>query len=286
MYRKLQRSLLFCPGDKIKVMQKTRLLRCDVAVFDLEDAVSVEKKGFALDNVTSFLTTEKSSSRTAIRINGMDTKWGKDELKAIAAACRNSMSLEAIVVPKVGSIDLINEIDDILRSAGQTSVPLWCMIETPAGVHNSHEIASHERVQTLIFGSNDLSKDLKAKQTASREPLLYSMARTILAARMHKKFAVDGVYNSFKDADGFAQQCAQGREMGFDGKSLIHPDQVEPCNVAFSPSLQELAHARAVVLKWAEGAGSGVVTVDGKMVERLHVDEAEELLALFDNQQA
>ena len=157
------------------------------------------------------------------------------------------------------------------------------MIETPAGVHNSHAIASHKRVQTLIFGSNDLSKDLKAKQTVTRTPLLYSMSQMILGARMHNKFAVDGVYNSFKDTEGFTAQCSQGREMGFDGKSLIHPDQVGACNDAFSPSAGELALARAVVQRWAESAGAGVVTVEGKMIEKLHVDEAEELLATFCN---
>lgn len=283
MYRKLQRSLLFCPGDKLRVMEKTRSLKCDIAIFDLEDAVSVDKKGFALNTVTSFLINDKSLTRTAIRVNGMDTPWGKSDLAAIAEACKGNLNLEAIVVPKVCNLDLINEIDDVLRTAGQTSCPLWCMIETPAGVHHAHEIASHQRVQTLIFGSNDLSKDLKAKQTVKREPLLYSMSRVVLAARMHNKTVIDGVYNNFKDIDGFASQCIQGREMGFDGKSLIHPEQVDPCNKAFSPSAEELAHARAVVQKWGESAGSGVVTVDGQMIEKLHVDEAEALLAAFTN---
>ena len=273
----------------MKAMQKIKSLKCDVAIFDLEDAVAVSNKEFALKNVSSFLLEDENrglNSRAAVRINGLDTKWGKDDILHIAEAVHQGMKLEAILVPKVDSLETVYEIENILGTVGQEKLPLWCMIETAAGVHNSHEIASRATVQALVFGSNDLSKDIRAKQTTSREPLLYAMSRVILSARMHGKVVIDGVYNNYKDIDGFSSQAKQGREIGFDGKSLIHPTQIGPCNVMYSPSEAELEFARAVIAHWSaaelNGNGSaGVVTVNGQMIERLHVEEARELVAMF-----
>ena len=242
-----------------------------------------------MNNVKSFLSgwTNRSSMLAAVRVNGLDTTWGKNDLKSIAAARKDGIAVDAIVVPKVCSMAQVCEIDEVLRSGGDASSPLWCMIETPAGVHQSYDIASHARVQSLLFGSNDLSKELRAKPLADRAPLLYSMSRVLLAARAHGKGAADGVYNAFRDLEGFRAQCEEGRQLGFDGKTLIHPGQVGPCNEAFSPTAAELEGAREVVKRWREAGGAtagggGVVSVDGQMIEGMHAAEAQELLDMFD----
>lgn len=276
--KKLYRSLLFSPGSNLRAMQKTLSLNCDVAIFDLEDAVGVKHKSTARENVNNFLRNIEKDSlnmKIVVRVNGLDTEWLEDDIASVCDLCDN------ILIPKVSNEAMVNELDALLTNKYKCNTPLWCMIETPHGVHNSYEIVRHQRVNALMFGSNDLSKDLKARQTPSREPLLYGMSRCINAARMENKLVFDGVHGDIKNLDEFKATCSQGRDLGFDGKSLIHPSQIAPCNNIYSPSPSEMEWYRKIVHHWDTTAHDGILTVDKKMVEKLHVDEAREFLELY-----
>ena len=283
--RRLKRSVLFCPADRISAMSKAvTAYSNDVVVFDLEDAVSPEKKLFARENLLKFLTTCKDKQpncEVIIRINcPQTTEWGADDLSKI---CANNSNY-SILLPKVEDQLLVSNTYDILQSLdtmkSNKAISLWCMIETAKGIQNVDNIAAIPYVSTIVFGSNDLTKDINAKHVQNREPLLYSMSRCIIAAKASRKIVIDGVHINLSDEEGLIESCIQGRNLGFDGKSLIHPSQIDITNQYFSPSIDEINHAKKVIEAYnnAYAVGKGIVVVDNKLVEKLHVEQAELIL--------
>ena len=213
-----------------------------------------------------------------MRVNGLDTPWGAEDVRAAGAVAPS-----AVVIPKVNSAAYLEEVDRLLQDVGAPdSTMIWAMVETPTGILNVNEIAHHERVAAMVMGTNDMAKEMRATLTPDRAALMPYLAMCLLSAREADITILDGVFNDIKDDAAFAAQCAQGASMGFDGKTLIHPSQVEPCNAAFSPSLDELDFHRRVIEEFhaAEAEGRGVLTVDGKMIENLHVDEARRAIAV------
>ena len=237
-------------------------------------------KAIAREKVAAAVRSGEYGRRElTIRINGLDTEWWRDDLESAAAA-----GPSAVVVPKINSADDVAKVESVLAGvAGADDVAIWAMLETPAAMERAVEIAtSSERLTVLVMGTNDLAKELRAGLVPGRAPLLWGLGRCLNAARYAGKVILDGVYNDVKNPDGFAAECAQGAEMGFDGKTLIHPTQVEPCNDAFAPSEAEVEHSRKVIEAWEAGIaeGKGVITVDGRMIENLHVDNARRALAI------
>lgn len=275
-----RRSVLYMPGANTRALEKARTLPADALIFDLEDAVAPDAKEAARANVVAAAKSKAYGKREiAIRCNGLTTAWGKADVAAIATS-----GADAIVVPKVESAADVASIVSLLDAAGApASMTVWAMMETPKGILRAEEIAgSHKRLQLFIMGTNDLVKDMRARHTPMRLPMVTALGLCMLAARAHDLTILDGVYNDIKDVQGFKDVCTQGLEMGFDGKTLIHPTQVEPCNEIFAPSPSDLEMARKIVtaFKTAQAEGKGVVTVDGRMIENLHVEQAERALAL------
>jgi (3S)-malyl-CoA thioesterase len=269
------RSVLYIPGSKGRALDKARSLPVDAIIFDLEDAVSPEEKTHARDTLAAALAQGGYGARVKIvRINGLDTAWGRADAEAAA-----KMGADAILLPKVDSPTDLDALADI---AGET--PLWAMMETARGMLNVGAIAAHPKLQGMVMGTNDLAKELQARFRPDRLPLLAGVGQCLLAAKAEGKIIVDGVYNAFKDTAGLQAECNQGRDMGMDGKTLIHPAQVEIANAAFAPSDAEvdLARRQIVAFEEAEAAGQGVAVVDGKIVENLHVVTAREILAKAD----
>jgi citrate lyase subunit beta/citryl-CoA lyase len=260
------------PSSNERALEKAKTIPADAIIFDLEDAVAPDAKEAARGNAVAAVQSGEYGGRTlTIRCNGLDTPWGADDLKAAAAA-----GPAAVVVPKVSGPE---HLDAITAVTGD--VPVWAMVETPAALFAIREIASYPQVSVLVMGTNDLVKELRAAMVPGRAPLLPHLALALAGARLAGKTILDGVYNDVKDADGFRAECVQGFELGFDGKTLIHPTQVETANEVWAPSADEVAHARKVIDAFAEASrdGRGVVTVDGRMVENLHRDIAERVLA-------
>jgi citrate lyase subunit beta/citryl-CoA lyase len=275
-----RRSVLYMPGANTRALEKARTLPADALIFDLEDAVAPDAKEAARANVVAAAKSKSyGKHEIAIRCNGISTQWGKADVAAIATS-----GADAIVVPKVESATDVAAILDLLDAAGAPkTMAVWAMMETPKGMLRAEEIASsHERLTLFVMGTNDLVKDMRSRHTAMRLPLVTALGLGMLAARAYGLTILDGVYNDIADADGFQAVCRQGVEMGFDGKTLIHPSQVEPCNEIFAPSESELAMAGKIVAAFrkAQAEGKGVVTVDGRMIENLHVEQAERALAL------
>lgn len=275
-----RRSVLYMPGANTRALEKARSLPADALIFDLEDAVAPDAKEAARGNVVAAARSRSYGKREiAIRCNGLGTPWGKADVAAIATS-----GADAILVPKVESAADVAAIVGLLDQAGApSSMAVWAMMETPRGILKADEVAgSHKRLTLFVMGTNDLVKDMKARHTPMRLPMVTALGLGMLAARAHGLTILDGVYNDIQDADGFKAVCQQGLEMGFDGKTLIHPSQVEPCNAIFAPSEAELAMAGKIVsaFKTAQAEGKGVVTVDGRMIENLHVEQAERALAL------
>ncbi|ABF62492.1 Citryl-CoA lyase (plasmid) [Ruegeria sp. TM1040] len=269
------RSVLYIPGSKPRALDKARTLPVDAIIFDLEDAVSVEEKENARTTLADALAAGGYGARMKIvRINGLDTAWGHADAEAAAR-----MGCDAILLPKVSSPA---DLDALAEITGD--VPLWAMMETPRGMLNAAEIAAHPRLQGMVMGTNDLAKDMQTRFRADRLPLMSGLGLCVLAAKAEGKIIVDGVFNAFKDVEGLAAECAQGRDMGFDGKTLIHPAQVDVTNEAFAPSAAEMDLARRQIAAFeeAEASGQGVAVVDGKIVENLHVVTAREILAKAD----
>lgn len=266
------RSVLYIPGSKERALEKAKTLPVDAIIFDLEDAVAIEEKENARALLAETLKAGDYGIRARIvRVNGLDTDWGRDDIAAFVGA-----DIDAILIPKVGSAADVQAVADLIPD-----VPLWAMMETPQGMLNAAEIAAHPRMAGFVMGTNDLAKELKCRFRADRLPMLTSLQLCLLAARAEGIVAVDGVYNAFKDEDGLKAECEQGRDMGFDGKTLIHPAQVEITNAAFAPTDDEIDLARRQIeaFEAAEKAGQGVAVVDGKIVENLHVATAREILA-------
>ena len=275
-----RRSVLYMPGANDKALEKAKTLPCDAVIFDTEDSVAPDMKAIAREKVAAAVRSGEYGRRElTIRINGLDTEWWRDDLESAAAA-----GPSAVVVPKINSADDVAKVESVLAGvAGADDVAIWAMLETPAAMERAVEIAtSSERLTVLVMGTNDLAKELRAGLVPGRAPLLWGLGRCLNAARYAGKVILDGVYNDVKNRDGFAAECAQGAEMGFDGKTLIHPTQVEPCNDAFAPSEAEVEHSRKVIEAWEAGIaeGKGVITVDGRMIENLHVDNARRALAI------
>ena len=275
-----RRSVLYMPGANTRALEKARTLPADVLIFDLEDAVAPDAKAQARDNVVAAARSRSYGKREiVVRCNGLGTPWGNNDVAAIAGS-----GADAILVPKVESAGDVARIVALLDDNGApASMAVWAMMETPRGILRAEEIAgAHKRLATFIMGTNDLVKDMRARHTPMRLPMVTALGLAMLAARAHGLTILDGVYNDIQDAEGFRAQCQQGLEMGFDGKTLIHPSQVEPCNDVFAPSAAELAIADKIVVafKAAQAAGKGVVTVDGRMIENLHVEQADRALAL------
>ncbi|MFT6290542.1 MAG: citrate lyase subunit beta/citryl-CoA lyase [Ilumatobacter sp.] len=276
-----RRSVLYMPAANDRALEKAKAIAADAIIFDLEDAVAPDAKPDARAKaVAAVRSGEYGNRELTIRCNGLDTQWGADDIAAAGAA-----SPSAVVIPKVDTVEQVNAVSAQLDAAGASpSTRIWPMIETPTAMFNVREIAAHPRVAVLVMGTNDLAKELRSPIVAGRHPLVPHLATALLAAREAGKVILDGVYNDVKDADGFAAECMQGMEMGFDGKTLIHPTQVEPANDTWAPSADEIEYAGRVIEAFddAVAEGKGVVTVDGQMIENLHVDNARRVLALAD----
>jgi (3S)-malyl-CoA thioesterase len=266
------RSVLYIPGSKERALDKAASLPADAIIFDLEDAVAMEEKPRAREVLAQTLRDRDFGGRARIvRINGLDTPWGRDDLAAMAG-----VPMEAVLIPKVNSAADVQAVAGLIAG-----VDLWAMMETPLGMLNAAEIAAHPRLKGMVMGTNDLAKDLNTRFRPDRLPMLTGLGLCLLAARAHGVVAVDGVYNAFKDAEGLRAECVQGRDMGFDGKTLIHPDQLAVANAVFAPSDAEIDLARRQIAAFeaAQAAGQGVAVVDGKIVENLHIVTAQATLA-------
>jgi citrate lyase subunit beta / citryl-CoA lyase len=273
------RSVLYMPGANERALTKAQELPADGLILDLEDAVAPAAKAEARERVCAAAASGGYGDRTVtIRVNGIGTEWHEADLREAARA-----RPDAILVPKVNSAREVRDTERALEAAGAPDhTQLWAMLETPAAVIAAAEItAASDRLTVFVMGTNDLAKELHAEPGPGRESLLSSLSLCLLATRAAGKTILDGVYNDVRDAVGFEAECLQGRRLGFDGKTLIHPGQVEICNRAFSPSAQEVEHARRVIEEFEQGGG-GVVTVDGRLIENLHVETARRVLALAD----
>jgi citrate lyase subunit beta/citryl-CoA lyase len=268
------------PGANERALEKAQSIPADALILDLEDAVAPDAKPEARERVCAAATSGAYGRREiAIRANGIGTQWHDDDLAAIAKA-----GPDAVVVPKINSAAEVRQIDHALQAGGAPDrTKIWAMLETPIAMLHAHEIASSsERLAVLVMGTNDLAKELQAAHVPGRQPLLPGLGLCLLAARAAGKVILDGVYNDIKDEAGFLAECEQGRDLGFDGKTLIHPSQVEPCNTTFAPSADDVERAGRIIAAFeeAEAEGRGVVTVDGRMVENLHVEQARRTLAI------
>lgn len=274
----VRRSVLYMPGANERAMEKAKTLPADALILDLEDAVAPDAKVEARKRVCAAASSGEYGKREiAIRVNAADTEWHTDDIAAAVAA-----GPDAILVPKVNSAAAVLALEASLASAPSRTA-LWAMVETPEAMLNASAIASaSERLTVLVMGTNDLANELHAEHVPGRAPLLTGLSLCLLAARAAGKVILDGVYNNVKDMDGFESECLQGRQFGFDGKTLIHPSQLEPCNRIFAPSEAEVEKSRRIIEAFAQAQadGRGVVTVDGRMIENLHVRNAERILAM------
>ncbi len=275
-----RRSVLYMPSSNERALEKAKTLACDGLILDLEDAVAPDAKPAAREAACAAAASGDYGRReVTIRVNAADTEWHDADLAAVCAA-----GPDAIVVPKVDSADAVHALVDAMERHGAPDhTALWAMVETPRAMLHAESIAgASERLTVLVMGTNDLAKELYAEHVPGRQPLLAGLGLALLAARATGTAILDGVYNDVRNEEGFLAECRQGREMGFDGKTLIHPGQVAGANEAFAPSAQAVEDARGMVAAWEAGRGSGVVTYQGRMVENLHVATAERVLAIHD----
>lgn len=279
-----RRSVLYMPGSNARALEKAKTLAADGVILDLEDSVAPDAKEAARKQVCDAVRAGGFGPREVmIRVNGVDTPWHADDLTAVAHAAP-----DAIVVPKVSSPGTLELIGRRLMDMGTNhKTRVWAMIETPLAIFNILAIAaeardSESRLAGFIMGTNDLAKDTRARLVDGRAPMLPWLTMCVAAARIHGIDILDGVYNEIGNAHGFAAECKQGVELGFDGKTLIHPTQIEPCNAAFSPSPDEVAWARKMIAAFdlPENKAKGVVSIDGRMVERLHAEMARRTVAI------
>lgn len=279
-----RRSALYMPGSNARAMEKAKTLDCDVVIFDLEDAVAPGQKDDARAQVCAAVKAGGYGRRElVIRVNGLDTPWCEEDLAAVVEA-----GPSAILVPKVSSATALRDIDAKLAAA-QEALQVWAMIESPLAILNIAQIAAVARepggrLSCFVVGTNDLVKDTRAELDQNRTAALYWLSATLTAARAHGIDVLDGVYNDFKDLEGFAAECGHGKMMGMDGKTLIHPTQIEAANAVFSPGPEEIAWARRILAAFAEpeNASKGVIKIDGKMVELLHAEMAKRTVAIAD----
>ncbi len=275
-----RRSLLFMPASNHRALEKARSLQADGLIFDLEDAVAPAAKETARSTLAAALAAGGYGARELVlRVNALDTPWGEADLAAAAA-----MPIDAVLLPKVENAEQVRRSLARLEAFGAPAwIAVWCMIETPLGILEVREVAAASpRLAALVLGTSDLTKDLHARHTRDRLPLVTALGLALLAARAHRLAILDGVHLDLDDDDGFAASCRQSREFGFDGKTLIHPKQIDAANAAFAPAPEEVAWSRRIVAAHmaAEARGEGVTLVDGRLVENLHVEEARRVLAL------
>lgn len=274
-----RRSVLYMPAANERALEKAKSIPADALIFDLEDAVAPDAKDAARDRAVAAAASGQYGDReVTIRCNGLDTPWGADDLAAAATS-----GAAAVVVPKVESVEYLDEISAKLNAGGAPrDLAIWAMVETPTAIFDARALAAHPRVEVLVMGTNDLAKELRASPGDDRTPLVPHLAAAVLAARESGRVILDGVYNDIRNLEGFTAECRQGMALGFDGKTLIHPGQVEAANDVWAPDADEIDHARRVIAAFteAEADGRGVVTVDGRMIENLHVDNARRTLAV------
>ncbi|MFU1478013.1 HpcH/HpaI aldolase/citrate lyase family protein [Roseovarius sp. C7] len=267
------RSVLYIPGSKERALDKARSLPADAIIFDLEDAVAPDAKAEARETLAVSLREGGYGKRIKIvRINALTTEWGLEDVRVLRDA-----GADAILLPKVNSPSDVDALADLLPP----TMPIWVMMETPVSVFNAREIAAHGRVAGLVTGTNDLIKDLGCRARADRMPLMTALQTIVMAARAARIVAIDGVYNRFRDGDGLKSECEQGRDLGFDGKTLIHPAQIEGANQAFAPTSSEIDLAERQIKAYEDSmaSGQGIAVVDGQIVENLHVVAAQRILA-------
>jgi citrate lyase subunit beta/citryl-CoA lyase len=277
-----RRSVLFVPGSNPRALDKARSLAADGLIFDLEDAVAPELKDTARAGAAAAAVAGGYAPREVIvRVNPLDTPWGHADL-AVAA----TLPIDAVLLPKVENAERVRLTIALLDTLGAPpELGVWCMIETPLGVLAAAEIAgASPRIGALVLGTSDLTTDLHAREMRDRLPLMTALGLVLLAARAHRRAVLDGVHLGLDDAEGFAAACRQGRDLGFDGKTLIHPQQIDPANAAFTPTPEEVARARRIIAAYAQAstAGKGAVRIEGRLVEALHVAEAGRTLALVE----
>ncbi|WP_423211159.1 HpcH/HpaI aldolase/citrate lyase family protein [Paracoccus yeei] len=264
------RSVLYIPAANARAMEKARSLPADAIIFDLEDAVAPSEKAAARDLLSQALLSDYGSRVRIVRINGLDTQWAEGDARAFARGA------DAVLIPKVSRSADLDRVADLVPDT-----PLWAMMETAEGMLNAAEIAAHPRLAGMVMGTNDLAKELGARFRPDRLPMMAGLGLCLLAARAHRRVIVDGVFNAFKDDDGLRAECEQGRDMGFDGKTLIHPAQLAVANAVFAPTEAEIDLARRQIAAFdeAKAQGKGVAVVDGRIVENLHVETARAALA-------
>lgn len=274
-----RRSVLYMPGSNARALEKAKTLAADALILDLEDAVAPDAKALAREQVCKAVNDGGYGARELIiRTNGLDTPWGKDDIIAAAKAAP-----DAILLPKVETAVQVQEAEALLQQHGRDKTAIWCMMETPKGILHAEEIASaSSRLAALVMGTSDLVKDLNAQHTPLRLPVITSLGLCLLAARAYGLAILDGVYLDLEDDTGFEAACRQGLELGFDGKTLIHPKTLEITNRVYAPSEAQVAWAHKIIAAFDAAAkeGKGVVLVDGKLIENLHVEQAKKLAAL------
>jgi citrate lyase subunit beta / citryl-CoA lyase len=278
-----RRSVLYMPGSNTRAIEKARTLAVDAIILDLEDSVAPDSKTSARKQVSDAVIAGGFGSRELIvRINGLDTAWWLEDLDVVAKA-----KPDAVLIPKVSIPSQLEDVAErLVDISADHRIRVWAMMETPLAMLNAREIAAaakdaETRLAAFVMGTNDLAKETRAKITSGRAAMLPWLMNCVAAARAYGLDILDGVFNDLADAEGFARECAQGRDLGFDGKTLIHPNQVAACNGAFSPSDEEVAQARKVIAAFElpENRDKGVVALDGRMVERLHADMARRTVA-------
>lgn len=276
-----RRSVLYMPGSNARALDKARSLPADALILDLEDAVAPDAKELARDQVCAALREGGYGKREmTVRVNALDSHWGLADLAAVA-----QVKPDAVLIPKVSSPAVLHQAQQVLDANGAQQTQLWAMMETPLGILHAEEIArATPRLAVFIMGTNDIAKEMRSAHTPLRLPMITSLGICLLAARAYGIGVIDGVYNDISDTEGFAAICRQGLELGMDGKTLIHPSQVVPCNEIFSPTAAEIEMAYKIIAEFAkpENAGKGVVTVDGRMTELLHAEMAKRTVAISD----
>ncbi|GAB5468895.1 MAG: CoA ester lyase [Rhodospirillales bacterium] len=277
-----RRSVLYMPGSNARALDKGRGLPADSLILDLEDAVAPDAKDLARQQIVEALAAGGYGHRElVVRVNGLDSPWGLDDLRAMAKS-----GADAVLLPKVESREMVAEAESVLVEAGApAALPLWCMMETPLGILNAKEVAgASPRIACLVMGTSDLVKELTAAHTADRLPVVTSLSLCLLAARAYGLAILDGVHLDLADDEGFRLACEQGKSFGFDGKTLIHPKTLAVTNEVFSPSASEVSQARRIIEAFgaANAEGKGLVVLDGKLIENLHVETAKRTVALAD----
>ena len=276
-----RRSVLYMPGANTRALEKAKILLADSLILDLEDAVAPDAKSSARENIFKALESGFGYREAVVRINGLNTPWGLDDLKTFAIS-----KADAIVLPKVESAAQVQEVAQLLSKLNAPKgMTIWAMIETPKAIFNLQEIAqSHPLLEALVLGTSDLVKDLHARHTPNRVETHTALSLSVLAARAYGLCVLDGVHLSLDDEAGLMQSCIQGRDMGFDGKTLIHPNQIAMANKTFGPSPEEITEAQARITTYESAiqSGAGIAVLNGKLVEELHIQDAKRILALAD----